>query len=229
MPGEPLFRADLPSGQEPAAGDEPAGAGEGGERDQRAAGPRDGVQGRRPPVAASPEADPAEDEEDRADPGPEAEAAAVAAQRRRDADPPSAAAREEVDGRRQEGQQHGDEHDLDRPAANQPLPEEDVARRALCERDAALHRVHRVLRSEADRPEMLDIELRAAPRRSGRPRAGRRHGHGRDAAAHERRLLVRVEGKPEAHELLETAGPRRLAVTLLRERRAQCLDEARRR
>ena len=178
------------------------------------------------PVAASPEADPAEDEEDRADPGPEAEPAAVAAQGRCNADPPPATAREEVDGRREEGQQHRDEHDLDRPAANQPLAEEDVARRALCERDTLLHRVHGVLRREADDAEMPDVELGAASLRSGRPRAGGRHGHRRDSAAHERRLLVRVEGKPEADELLEPARPRRLAVSLLRERGAHRLDES---
>ncbi len=38
------------------------------------------------------------------------------------------------------------------------LAEEDVARRALCERDALLHRVHAVLRREADRAEMPDVE-----------------------------------------------------------------------
>ena len=176
-------------------------------------------------VAAAPEADRSEEEEDGADPGPEAEPAAIAAQCGRDADPPAATAGEEVDGGREEGQQHGDEHDLDRPAANQPLAEEDVACRALRERDSLLHPVDGVLRRQADRAEMRDVEPRSAPLLDRGSRAAGRRRHRRDAAAHERGLLVGVEGEAEAHELLEPARPRRLAAASVRERGPQCLDE----
>src|SRR5207248_9779751 len=135
-PGEPFLGADRSPRQQTCARDEPAGSREQDERDERSAGPRDRSQRRGVPVTASPEADPAEDEEDRADPGPEAEPAAIAAQGRGDANPSPPTAREEVDGSREEGQQHRDEHDLDRPATDQALPEEDVARRARSERNA---------------------------------------------------------------------------------------------
>ena len=78
--------------------------------------------------------------------GPESEPAAIAAERRRDADPPAAAAREEVDRRREERQQRADEHELDRPAADDAAAEIDVARRRGRERDPLLQRVDHVLR-----------------------------------------------------------------------------------
>ena len=206
--GEPFLRPDRPPRQEPCARNEPGGAREEDEREQRRAGPRHRAQRGRMAFGGPPEAQRSEDEEDEADERPEAEPAAIAAESRRDADPPSAAAGEEIDGRRQERQQHRDEHDLDRPTLDDPLPEEDVARRALRERDPLLHRVDRVLRSEADDGEMRDVEPVCAPgRRVGRPRPGCRDGHRRDAAAHERRLLVRVEREAERHELLQAARP----------------------
>src|SRR3954454_13385656 len=64
--------------------------------------------------------------------------------------------------------------------------------------------------------------------RIGWPGAAGGHGHSRDPAAHERCLLVGVEGESEAHELLETARAQRFAVAFPRERRSQRLDEPRR-
>ena len=81
---------------------------------------------RRPQTPSSPKND-----EHRTHPQPEAEAAPVAAERGRDRDPSPPAAGEQVDCGGDEGQERGDQHDLDRPAADEALPEEDVARRPL--------------------------------------------------------------------------------------------------
>ncbi len=207
VPRQPFLRADFPLWQQAGASHDPARAGEQDECEQRAARPCDGAQWRRVPVRRPPEAERAENEEDGADPGPEAEPAAVATERRCDADAPPAAAGEEVDSSGEKRQQHGDEHDLDRPAANQSLAEEDVTRRALRERDALLHRVDRVLGREPDLAEASDVELPTMLLARGWPSTGRRDGNRRDSAADERRLLVRIERKREAGELLHPARP----------------------
>ena len=182
-------------------------AGEQDKREQRAARPGDGAQRRRVPVHRPPEAERAEDEEDSADPGPEAEPAAVATESRCDADTTPAAAGKEVDGGREKRQQHGEEHDLDRPAANQSLAKEDVARRALRKRDSLLHRVDRVLGREPYLAEASDVELPTTLLARGWPSTGRRDGNRRDSAADEGRLLVGIEREREAGELLEPARP----------------------
>src|SRR5215813_8295067 len=74
---------------------------------------------------------------------------------------------------------------------------------------------------------MRDIELGSVVAPRGWPRARGRSGHRGDAATHERRLLVRVEGESEAHQLLEPARSCRFAVASLRECRSHRLDESR--
>ena len=203
VPREAFLRTDRPPRQEPGAGDDPAGPGEQDEGDERRSRPGDVVQRRCASVAAPPEVERSEDEEEPADPGPEAESAAVAAKRGRDVDPPPAAAGEEVDRGSEKRQQHGDENDLDRPAADEPLSEEDVARGPLRKRHTLLHRIQRVLRREADQAEMPDVQSPGySTPRLGRSRAGRCHGDRGDPPTHERRLLVRVERECEPEELL---------------------------
>src|SRR5260370_14698398 len=74
---------------------------------------------------------------------------------------------------------------------------------------------------------MSDVQSGSVSLLLGWTRAGGRHGYRGDAAAHERRLLVRVEGKREAHQLLEPARPRRFAATSLGQSGSQGLDEPR--
>jgi len=101
--GEPLLGLNRPPRQEATARDEPTGSREQGQRDERSRRPGDGRQGRRVLTTTAPEADPPEDEENRSDPGPEAEPAAIAAEGGRDPDPASATAGEQVDGGCEEG------------------------------------------------------------------------------------------------------------------------------
>src|SRR5581483_5703270 len=161
-------------------------------------------------------------EEDAA-PEPEREPAPVAPERRRDADPAAAAPCEEVDRRREERQESADQHELDRPAADDPRAEVEVARRSGRERD-------RLLRGPADLPEpgraqaaRLVVEAGLRPVRRGRDRQGR------DAAADECRLLVAREGEAEVDQLPEGARTARVVAALGGEARAHGLDEARRR
>src|SRR5581483_12510735 len=151
--------------------------------------------------------------EERADPAPEGEAAAVAAQRRRDLDPPPAAAREEVDRRDDERQQGGDEDDLERPAANEPLAEVEVAGGPLREGDALLHRGDRVLRRSSDLAEARHVEtLARGSLAARRPISGGGDRHRGDAAADERRLLVGAEREAEVDQLPQPARPRRVGA-----------------
>ena len=68
------------------------------------------------------------------------------------------AAREQVDGGDEEGQQRRDQHELDRPAPDDAIPEPDVARRPLRELEPLVERAEQLLRGAADRPEPLHVE-----------------------------------------------------------------------
>src|SRR4051794_34110035 len=230
MPRELLLGPKGPARQEPVARDEPARAEEEGEDDQGAHRPRDAVECRRPRDTASPGAGEREDPEDDARPEPEGEPAPVAPKGGGNADPPPAAAREEVDGRREIREQCPDEQELDRPAADDAGAEVDVARRPGCERDPLLHRVDGSLRGPPDlaeavhpKPGSVVAETRA------RPVAARRDGDRGDAAGDERRLLVSRVREREVDELPEGARPAGLGPCLGRELGPDGLDEPRRR
>ena len=227
MTGELLLGPHAPSRQQPVAGEEPAGADQHRQGDQRSGRPADAVERRRSPRTMWPRAEDAEQGEEKADPDPEDESAPVAAERRRDPDAPSPAACEQVDRRREEGQEHRDQHDLDRPAADDALSEVDVARRALGERDALLHRVESVLRRAADLLQPPYVQRSrgvAGPAR--RPVAPGRDRHRRDAARDERRLLVEAEREAEIDELAQRSRPARLGAGLLNQHGACGLDES---
>ena len=117
------------------------------------------------------------------------------------------------------GSSAADEHELDRPAADDPAAEVDVARRPGRERDALLERVEHVLRGAADlaeRGSRLQALRRVADARSCGPVAGGRDRDRRDAAGDERRLLVEAEREAEIDELAERARPPRLGAGLAR-------------
>src|SRR5215475_7495393 len=80
VPRQPLLRSDRSSGQKATAGHGPARTGEEDQRKERTTRPGDRAERRSGATRAPPEAEGSEDDEDRSDPGPETEPAAVAAQ-----------------------------------------------------------------------------------------------------------------------------------------------------
>ena len=133
------------------------------------------------------------------------------AERGRERDPPPAAAREEVDRGDDERQQHRDQHELDRPAADEPLAEVDVARRALRRARALVERADELLGGAADVGQPL--RGRAAPGVSPNAAGGRSPAVVSVIAGMPRatsgRLLVEGEREAEVDELPERARPRR--------------------
>src|SRR4029079_4522928 len=120
--------------------------------------------------------------------------------------PAAPAAGEQVDRGRQEGQEAGDEDELDRPAADDPRAEVDVAPPAGREGDALLERVDRVLGRPSDLAEPPGADAGGAvaePVRRPVVRGGDRHR--RDAAADEGRLGEPAVREAEVDQLAEPA------------------------
>src|SRR5205085_6250292 len=191
--GELLFAEHGPAGQEALAGQEPRERAAEQEHDHGAEGDlRRGraLERRRTGGAARPGPEDAEELEENAGEEPERKPAAEAAQRGGERDPPPPAAREEVDGGGEEREQRRDQHELERPAAHDPLAEVDVARRALRELEALVERAQELLRGAADLRESVGVEaLRRVSEGRRRPVRSGRQRHGRKPARDERRLL----------------------------------------
>ena len=117
---------------------------------------------------------------------------------------PPAAAGEEVDGRREERQERGDEDELERPAVEEAGPEVDVGLGAARDLGGLVERAEERLRGEAELAEPLAAQGRERVA-LGRPRpaGARRDRDRRDAAGDERRLLVEAEREGEVDELRE--------------------------
>src|SRR5580765_8770887 len=152
MPRELLLRCDRASLDQALARDEPAGERENAEGEQRLRGPvvRDrAVRRDRPARTVGPRAEQPEELEQPDDPGPESQPAPVCPERRteRNVSPPTAG--KEVNCCCQEGQQAGKEYELDRPAADQPRAEIEIARGALGELEPLVERPDCVLRRSA--------------------------------------------------------------------------------
>ncbi len=192
--------------QQPLTGDEPAGEAEHGEHDQPLRGPvgRGGAARReRARCSVGPRAEKCEELEEPDHPDPEEQPAAVAAQRRRQRNSPAAAAREQVDGRGEERKQAGDQHELDRPAADQARAEVEVARGSLRELEPLVERAEQILGRAPDLAEALRAEaLARVPDRIGRRVARGRQRDRADSLREERRLLVEREREAEVDELL---------------------------
>src|SRR5262249_14950151 len=138
-----------------------------------------------------------------------------------------AAAREQVDGREQEGKESGDEGELDRPAADEPRAEVEVARRAARELQSAVQRLQQLLSRAAELSEPRRVESlgRVAERWRGAA-ARRRQGDGRDPVDEERRLLVEAERKAEVDQLADGARAAGALAGLLEDSFRRRLDEA---
>ena len=209
--------------------DHPAERREGEQPEQREHGPVAGGAARRVDGrlrAVRPHAEEREQLEQRARPEPHQEAVAVGAERRRERDAPPPAAGEQVDRRDGERQQHRDQHELERPAADDPGAEVDVRRRALRQLEPLVERAEQALRGAAE----LGVAAAVQPvgrvaRDRGRPLRQRRDRDGGDAAPDERRLLVEAEREAEIDELREAERPRRPAAALLRDPRRRRGDE----
>ena len=90
------------------------------------------------------------DEEQQAGVTPEEEAAAQAARCGTEPDPPTPAPCEEIDRPDRERQQCGQEHELERPAADEARAEVHVARRSLRELEPGIERAHETLGRAAE-------------------------------------------------------------------------------
>src|SRR5262249_53383418 len=125
-------------------------------------------------------------------------------QRPRRASEPDALApaeREEIDGGDEERDEQRDQHELDRPAARDPLVEPDVARGPLRELEAAVQRAERLLRRLAELRELTVVQAPGGvPERRRRPAAGARQRDRRDPARDERALFVERERKAEVDQ-----------------------------
>ena len=193
VPGELLRVRCRPLRDEPVAREPP-----GRERDQaedregehRPRSPGLDVGRERSAGAVGPGTDQVEEDEDRADRQPEQEPAAERAEGRRERNPAAARAGEEVDRRGQERQRHRREDELDRPAAEDPVTEVEVAGRRRPGLDALVEREQELLRGAAQLSEPLGVQRPArVERRVAAPLGGRRQRHGGDATRDERRLL----------------------------------------
>src|SRR5690348_7524200 len=97
-----------------------------------------------PPAGEPDELEQKDDEE------PEEDARPQAPQRRQQRYAAAPQEGEEVHGCREERQQRGDEHDLDRPAVYDPRPEPDVRRGSLRELESLVERREELLRGAAN-------------------------------------------------------------------------------
>ena len=111
------------------------------------------------------------------------------------------------------GQRHRREDELDRPAAEDPVTEVEVAGRRRPGLDALVEREQELLRGAAQLSEPLAVQrLARVERRVAALLGGRRQRHGGDAARDERRLLGERVRERERAELLDHAlSYRRLA------------------
>ena len=106
----------------------------------------------------------------------------------------------------EERQERSHQHELDRPAADDPIAEPDVARRALGELEPRVERAEQVLRGAADDAELAQPQqLRLVGECLGRTAAGGRDRDRRDPVADERRLLVEAEREGEVDQLRKAA------------------------
>ena len=172
VPRERLLERHRPAWDQALAADEPAGE----QQRCRAARPRRPTAGRAPqrPAAAG-AARPRRttpilrrDEEQQARVAPEEQPAAQAAHRRRERDPPPPAAREQVDRADREGQQRGEQHELDRPAADEARADVDVARRTLLELEAGVERADRLCAARPSSSSRCGCSCASANARAGR-------------------------------------------------------------
>ena len=184
VPGECFLDVDIAPWQETVARDEPPGHGEHDEKER--AGDRPVTRGmtrrsERAIGSSGPEPDQCEELEDPCDPHPETEATPVAPEGWGDVDAPAPTAGEQVDRGRQKREQHRDQDELDRPAANHARTNVDVARGALGELEALVERPEEVLCRAADLAEPGDIEaVRGVARRRHGCIAARRQRNGGD-------------------------------------------------
>ena len=86
---------------------------------------------------------------------------------------------EQVDRGRQEGQQHGDQHQLDRPALDHARADVDVRRRPAEELEPLVERPQQVLRCSSDLPQPRRVE--GVVGGAGRPVARSRDRDGGDS------------------------------------------------
>ncbi len=138
---------------------------------------------------------------------------------------------EEVDRADQERQERSHQDELDRPAADDAGAEVDVARRSLGELEAGVERSDQVLRRAAELRERLHVErVVVSGRREslGRPFRQCRQGQGRNAARHERALLVEREREPEIEQLADGRVPGGFRARLLENAERRRSDEGRR-
>ena len=106
--------------------------------------------------------------ENEPDEEPEEEPRAQRPRRAAEPDPLPPAQREEIDARDEERHEQRDQHELDRPAADDAVAEPDVARRALRELEPAVERAERLLGGAA---ELRELAHRGAARRCRRTTA----------------------------------------------------------
>ena len=167
------------------------------------------------------------DEEEEPSVGPEPKSALKTARRRPERHSAPATTCEQIDRRDQEREQGGKERQLDRPAANEPAAEVDVARRALGKLDSRIERAEQVLGRAADLPEALDVQglVFEGCRRALVARRQRDRG---DPSSDQRPLLAEREGKAEIEELSERTRAARLVAGFLQDPRRCGPDEHRR-
>jgi hypothetical protein len=227
--GELVLGADAAAWQQALARDEPAGESEEREHDQRACRPvGGGVASRRHRArrAVGPGAEEPEQLEQDDHPGPEGKPAAEGSQCRRQRNAPPPAAGEQVDGGGEEGQQAGDQHQLDRPAADQARAEVQVARRPLRELEPFVERAEQILRRAPYLVELVDAQpLRHVVHGIGRVVVGGRQRQRARSVRQERRLLVERVGEREVGELPEDRVARRPPPDLRSYARGRGLDQ----
>ena len=225
MAGERLLERRRSAWNQPLSADQPAG------HEQRAEHAEDdrrrlvdaGVGRQRPWLSLRKGAEPRGDEEQQAGVSPEEQPAPQAARRRRERDPAAAAAGEQVDGADQERQQCGQQHELDRPATDDPRSEIDVARRPLRQLEPGVERADEILRRPAELAQALAAEAGVAEA-LGRTVVNGGERHRGNAARHEGSLLAEREREAEIEQLPQRRGPQRLAVPTARARgRRRCV------
>ncbi len=173
-------------------------------------------------IALRPAAGLRDDCEGEPDEEPEAEPAEVAPHRGPERDPSPAAVREEVDGHREEGDQRGDEHELDGPAPDDARPEVEVGRAAAGHLETLVDRADQGLRGRAQlrvarvREQPLQPRLAVELSGLGRVALGRDRERG-DTSPDERRLLVEAVREGEVEQLTRCARPKRQPAGLLRD------------
>jgi hypothetical protein len=121
---------------------------------------------------------------------------------------PPPQARKQVDGGDEEGEEGGDQDELDRPAPDHADAEVDEARSAADELRALVERAQKLLRAAPDLGESCAVDpCGRVGEGLGAAITRRRQRHGSDSACKNGSLLVQRQRKGEVEQLPEAARP----------------------